>query len=71
MLNLSHEPPAFSIAPNQDLKESDVLCSFKIKTESQHLEHWFIIDHWPYLNKDEDAETKSGTSSILQSPNQD
>ena len=31
----SQEPPASSNAPNQDLKDMDVLCTLKIKMESQ------------------------------------
>ena len=37
--NPSQESPASSKAPNEDLKEIDVLCSFKIKIESQNLNH--------------------------------
>merc|ERR1712239_58873 len=36
MPNLSQEPPASSNAPNEDLKDIDVLCTFKIKIESQN-----------------------------------
>ena len=35
MLNPSQRPPAYSKAPNEDLKDMDVLCTFKIKIESQ------------------------------------
>ena len=31
--NPSQEPPEFSKAPNEDLKDMDVLCTFKIKIE--------------------------------------
>ena len=37
--NNSKEHPASSKAPNVDLKDMDVLCTFKIKIERQHLEH--------------------------------
>ena len=40
MPNPSQEPPASSKAPNEDLKDMDVLCAFKIKMESQNLEKW-------------------------------
>ena len=33
MLNPSEEPPVSSKAPNDDLKDMDVLCTFKIKIE--------------------------------------
>ena len=39
MQNPSQEPPAPIKAPNQDLKDMDVLCTFKIKLESQNLEY--------------------------------
>ena len=67
MANPSQEPPASSKAPNEDLKDLDVLCPYKIKMESQNLDLGCIKDQWPYPNQDEDAQTKSGTSSILPS----
>ena len=70
MPNSSQEPSASSKAPNNDLKDMDVLCTFKIKTESQNLDHGCIKDKWPYLNQDQDAKPQSGTSSVLQSPKQ-
>ena len=66
--NPSQEPPASSKVPNEDLKNMGVLCTFKIKIESQHLDHGFIKDHWPNLNQDQDGKPQSGTSSTLQSP---
>ena len=44
--NPSQESPASSKAPNQDLKDVDVLCTFKIKLESQHLDHGCLKDQW-------------------------
>ena len=44
MPNLSKEPPASSKAPNDDLKDMDVLCTFKIKIESQNWDHGCIKD---------------------------
>ena len=32
--NISQEPPVSSKAPNEDLKDMDVLCTFKIKIQS-------------------------------------
>ena len=46
MPNPSQEPPASSIAKNQDLKDMDVLCIFKIKIESQNLEYGITNDQW-------------------------
>ena len=40
MPNHSKEPPASSRAPNRDLKDIDVLCTFNIKIESQNSDYW-------------------------------
>ena len=37
--NTSQEPPASSKAPNEDLKDMDVLCTLKIKIERENWEH--------------------------------
>ena len=42
--NLIQEPPASSKAPYEDLKDMDVLCTLKIKIESQNLDHDSIKD---------------------------
>ena len=42
MLNPSQEPLASSKAPNEDLKDVDVLCTFKIKIKSQKLDIIFL-----------------------------
>ena len=42
----SQKPPASSKAPNEVLKDMDVLCIFKINIESQYLDHWCIKDLW-------------------------
>ena len=68
MSNPSQEPPASSKAPNEDLKDMDVLCTFKIKIESQKSDHGYIKDKCPYLNQDQGAKPQSGTSSPHQSP---
>ena len=44
MPNPSQEPPESSKAPNQDLKDMDVLCTFKIKIESQNSDQRNIKD---------------------------
>ena len=68
MSNPSQEPPASSKAKNEDLKDMDVLCTFKIKIELQNLDHGCMKNQWPYPNHNQDAKPQSGTSSILQSP---
>ena len=60
MPNPSQETPASSKAPNEDIKDMDVLCTFKFKIVSQK-------DNWPYSNQYQDAKLQSGTSSILKS----
>ena len=40
MPNSSQGHPASLEAPNQDLKDMDGLCTFKIEIESQNSEHW-------------------------------
>ena len=67
MPNHSQESPAPSKAPNDDLKDMDVLCTFKIKIESQKLDQGYSRDQGPYTNQDQDAKPQSGTSSVLQS----
>ena len=42
--NPGQEPPASSKAPNEDLKDMDVLCMLKIKIELQNLDHGCIKD---------------------------
>ena len=68
MPNPSQEPLAPTKAPYQDLKDMSILCTFKIKMESQNLEYRCIKDQLPYPNEDQDAKSKWGTSSIIQSP---
>ena len=64
----SQEHPASSETPNQDLKDIDVLCTFKIKIGSRSSEHGYIKDQWPYSNQGQDVKLQSRTSGILQSP---
>ena len=68
MPNPSQEPPASSKAQNNDLKDMDVLCTFKIQIESQNSEYGCTKDLSPYPNQDQDAKPQSETSSIHQSP---
>ena len=60
--------PASSKAPNDDLKDMNVLCTFKIKVESKNSEYGCTKGQWPYPYQYMDAKPQSGTSSILQSP---
>ena len=63
--NHSQEPPVSPKAPNEDLNYMDVLCTFKIKVESQNSEYGCTKDQWPYPNQDQDAKLQSGTCNIL------
>ena len=65
MPNPSQEPPASSKAPNEDLKDMYVLCTFKAKIESQNLEHGHTKDQWPYPNQYQDARPHSRTSRLF------
>ena len=38
MPDTSQEPPASFKAPNEDLKDIDVLCTFKVKIKRQNFE---------------------------------
>ena len=68
MPNSNQKPSSILQTLNQDLKDMDVLCTFKAKGLTQDLEHGYVKDQGPYSNQDQDAKTQSGTSSILQSP---
>ena len=68
MPNPSQEPPASSKVPNHDLKDLDVLCSFKIKIESQNLEYGCTKDQWPYPNQYQDSKPQSQTFRVFQIP---
>ena len=65
--NSSHKPPASSKAPNQDLKDKDLLSTFKIKIERQNLDYGCIKDRRQYPNQEPDAKLQLGTSSLYQS----
>ena len=66
MPNPSQEPPASSKTPNQDLKDTNVLCTLETKIEDQNLEHGCTYHSpLPYPNKDEYAKPQSENSSIL------
>ena len=68
MPNPTQKPPASSKAQNEDLKDMDVLCTFKIKIDSHNLDHGCIKDQCSYPNQDQDAEPHTETPSILQNP---
>ena len=55
--NPGQEHPASSKAPNEDLKDMDVLCTFKIKIESHNLEYKCTEDHQPNQNQYQSAKS--------------
>ena len=69
--NPSQEPPAFSTSPNEDLKDMDILCNFKIKIAIQKLEYGCIKDQWPYANQDQDENPSQEPSAPIKSLNHD
>ena len=52
VLNPIQEPPTSSKAQNEDLKDMDALCTFKINIESQNLDHGYIKQPVIYPNQD-------------------
>ena len=70
MINSSPDPPAPTKAANKDLKDMDVLCAFKIKTESQNLELGCVKDLWLYPNKNQDAKPQSEPPVLTKAPSQ-
>ena len=69
MPNYIEKLPDLPKASNQDLKIMDFSCTFIIKLENQQSECGCIKNQWLY--SDSNAKPQSGTSSILQSSNQD
>ena len=71
MLNPSQEPPASSKAPNEDLKDIDVLCTFKIYIESQNRNMGVskTIDHFQIKMKRPNPSQESPATSEF--PSQD
>ena len=68
MPNPNKQPLMSSNVTNKDLKDMDVLCIFKIKTERQNFKHEYIKDQWPYPNQDQDAKPQSGNTSPNENP---
>ena len=71
MPNSSQEPPVSSKSLNQDFKDMDILCTFKIKIVSQNLDLGVIKDQWPYPNQDQDPKPRTGTPESPDTRNQD
>ena len=53
--NLSQEPPISSKAPNNDLRDMDDLCNFKVKMENLNLENECINQYQQHQNQDPNA----------------
>ena len=48
MPNPCQEPPVSTKAPNDNLKDMGVPCTFKIKIETQNFHQAYIRNQWPY-----------------------
>ena len=68
MPNPIQEPPVSSKAPNEALKDMDILCNFEIKIESQNFYNGYIRDQWLYPNSDQEAKLQLGTPSPQPKP---
>ena len=71
MPNPSQEPPLSPKAPNEGLKDMDVLCTLKIKIESPNLDQGYIKAHWPYPNQEKDAKTFQEPPASSKAPKKD
>ena len=60
-MNIQHPPK-----PNWDMKDMEVLCTFKINVDSQKSDHGYIKDKWLYPKQDLDSQHQSWTSSFLE-----
>ena len=71
MPNPSQEPPVSSKDPSQDLKDIDVLCTFKIKIETQNIELGSIKTSDPIIIKIKMPNPSQDASATTKTPNQD
>ena len=71
MPNPSQEPSESSKAPNEDLKDLDVLCSLKTKIDSQILQYVWTKDQWPYPNQYHDSKPSQEPQESSKALNQD
>ena len=69
MPNPSQEPPVSSNAPNEVSKDIDLLCTLKIKLESQKLEYRGIKDHCPYQIKIKMQNPSQEPPASIKAPN--
>ena len=68
---MSQEPSASSGAPNEDLKDMDILCILKIKIESRNSEQGSTKDQWLHPNQDQDTKPSREPPVSSKVPNQD
>ena len=71
MPNPIQEPPASSKAPNEDLKDMDVLCTFKIEIENQNLDLGLSKTSDPINIKIKMPNPSQEPPAPTQDPNQD
>ena len=66
----SLEHPVSSQAQNEDLKDINVLCTLKIKIESQYLGYGCTKDHWSYQNQEQMPNPSQEPSASSKTPNE-
>ena len=71
MPNPSQEPPGTSKAPNEDLKDECVLCTFKIEIEGKNLGHGYIIKQLSYPSKIKMSNPSQEPPASSNPPNKD
>ena len=71
MPNPSQESPASSMAPNHDLNNMYILCTFIIQIESKNSDHGYIKDQRPYPNKFKMPNPTQETPASSKAPNDD
>ena len=67
----NQKPPASFKAPNEDLKNMDILGTLAIKKESQNLVYGITKDQLPYPNTYQDANPQSEPTASSKASNQD
>ena len=69
--NSSQEPPESSTTQTQDFEDMSVLCNFKFNVESWILEHKLFGTLLTCLHQDQEQNSQSGTSRVIQTPTKD
>ena len=65
MPNPCQKPPAPIKDKNQDLKDMDVLCTFKIKLNGQNSDHGCLKEQLLYSNQDPNVKPQSRSFDFI------